>query len=370
MLPGVPRALLVVRMKRSDPAFSVAFFQGEAGVVHPLLIEIDVPPIGSGDPDDLRHGLGQFSKLAFASLQRLLRPLALGEIAYDDDDARLLIELRLNPDCLNAPEQSVTTDDSELLWRSREPSLLQGLYPVPHGGMVVRVEQFENRFANQRRRVVMPEQSDERFVGVHDAASVISEHTVGHVLDQRPVLGLRSAQRFLRPLAFSDVFDPNDVVKRRAQSTAKNRSAEQNIDDRPVFADVAFFELVAGNFPTSEFACELEIGLEIVGMGDRLERESCQFRGTVADDLAEHTVDADETPIERHQRHSNGRFIDCEAKSLLRFLQRPFDALALADVADECLPASVRQDLGARLDWYRCAVLPPQCPFSHLDHAW
>ena len=93
-------------------------------------------------------------------------------------------------------------------------------------------------------------------------------------------------------------------------------------------------------------------------MGDGLESESRQLGGSVADDLAERTIDADEMPIEPNERHPDRRFIDREPESLLRFLQRPFDALALADVAHERLPAAVRQDVGARFDGYEGAVLP------------
>jgi len=79
-LPGIPRALPIVRVERLDPAFSAALFEGETGVVHPLLIEVDVPPIGTGDPDDLRHRLGQLPKLAFAGLQRFLGALARRDV--------------------------------------------------------------------------------------------------------------------------------------------------------------------------------------------------------------------------------------------------------------------------------------------------
>ena len=40
-----------------------------------------------------------------------------------------------------------------------------------------------------------------------------------------------------------------------------------------------------------------EIGVNIVGMGDGLEGESCQLIGTVANNFAERTIDTDETPI-------------------------------------------------------------------------
>src|SRR5690349_2941819 len=155
----------------------------------------------------------------------------------------------------------------------------------------------------------------------------MGEHTVGHVLDQTPVLGLRPAQRFLRPFALRHVFDLSDAIERRALSTPYDRSAQQNINDRTVLADVTLAELVSGNLSASQLTCQPEICVEIVGMGDGLESESCQLVGTVADDLAERTIDTNEMPIERNQCHPDGRFIDREPKSLLRILQLPFDAL-------------------------------------------
>ena len=101
-------------------------------------------------------------------------------------------------------------------------------------------------------------------------------------------------------------------------------------------------------------------------MGDGLEREFCQLGGTVADDFAERAIDADEMPIERDQGHPDGCFIDREPKSLLRFVQRPFDALALADVARERLPATVRQDVGAHLDRHEGSVLPLLDPLGSV----
>ena len=56
-LPGLPGALLVIGMEGNVPAVAVTFIQRQPSVIHPLLIEIDVPTIGPGGPNDLRHGL-------------------------------------------------------------------------------------------------------------------------------------------------------------------------------------------------------------------------------------------------------------------------------------------------------------------------
>src|SRR5689334_8053698 len=93
-------------------------------------------------------------------------------------------------------------------------------------------------------------------------------------------------------------------------------------------------------------------------MGDGLERASCQICGAVADNVAERTIDTNETPVERDQCYPDGCFIDREPESLLRFLQRPFDAFALTDVAHEGLPAAIRQNVRTHLDGDERSILP------------
>ena len=66
---------------------AVTFIQRQPGVIHPLLIEIDVPTIGPGGPNDLRHGLREGAKLLLALAQGLLRPLAVGDVNQGMDRA-------------------------------------------------------------------------------------------------------------------------------------------------------------------------------------------------------------------------------------------------------------------------------------------
>ena len=108
----------------------------------------------------------------------------------------------------------------------------------------------------------------------------------------------------------------------------------------------------------------------IVGVGDRLERESRQLVGGVADNFAERPIDTDEVPIECDQRHPDGCFIERELESLLRFLQRPFDAFALSDVPHERLPTTVRQNIRTHFDRDERSVLPLQGPLAPLHASW
>ena len=52
-LPGVPRSLLVLGMKGLVPAVPVTLLQRKPSVLHPFLIEKNVPAIRSRRPDDL-----------------------------------------------------------------------------------------------------------------------------------------------------------------------------------------------------------------------------------------------------------------------------------------------------------------------------
>ncbi len=82
VLPCIPRPLLVVGMERFVPAMTIAFLQRQSRVGHPLLVEVNIPAVGPGDPDDLRHGLGQQAKFVFAFFQRLFGIMTVGDVVY------------------------------------------------------------------------------------------------------------------------------------------------------------------------------------------------------------------------------------------------------------------------------------------------
>ena len=86
LMPGIVCALAVVWMEWFDPTVAQAFFKGETGVIHPLLIKIDVPAIRSCDPDDLWHGFSETAKLCEAGLQRRCRFDASGDVLGHDND--------------------------------------------------------------------------------------------------------------------------------------------------------------------------------------------------------------------------------------------------------------------------------------------
>ena len=75
MLPGIPGALLVIRVEGLVPTMAVAFLQGKPSVFDPLPVEIDIASIRLADPDDLRHRLRHVAKVAGAFRQHA-RPLA------------------------------------------------------------------------------------------------------------------------------------------------------------------------------------------------------------------------------------------------------------------------------------------------------
>jgi len=86
VLPGIPCTLLVIRVEGLVPAMTVAFFHSEPRVIHPLLVEIGVPAICTGDPHNLGHCLGEEAKFLFTAEKRIFRFLLDGDIPGGGED--------------------------------------------------------------------------------------------------------------------------------------------------------------------------------------------------------------------------------------------------------------------------------------------
>ena len=96
----------------------------------------------------------------------------------------------------------------------------------------------------------------------------------------------------LEALALGDVLDLADEVERLAVLVAKERDRQQDPDRPPVGAEVALLHLVAGDLAGEHLPDLLEVGLEVVGMGDVLERLGEELALGVSGQVAERTVDA------------------------------------------------------------------------------
>ena len=66
---------------------AVAFLQRQPGVIDPLLVEVDIPTIGPGGPNNLWHGIGEEAKLLLALAQHFLDAEPLRHIHDNGGDA-------------------------------------------------------------------------------------------------------------------------------------------------------------------------------------------------------------------------------------------------------------------------------------------
>ena len=111
---------------------------------------------------------------------------------------------------------------------------------------------------------------------------------------------------FLGLLAGGDVLDLPDEVDRLAGGIANDGHAQKPPDDRPVGPEITLLELEALDLPVENARHELEIGVEVVGMGHSLKAELGQLLLGAADEYAESPVGGQEGSVEGDERHSDG----------------------------------------------------------------
>lgn len=83
--------------------------------------------------------------------------------------------------------------------------------------------------------------------------------------------------------AVRDVFDLGDEVHRLALLVADQRHREVDPDDVPVGVEVALLHRVAGDLALEGLPHEREVGVEVLRVGDVLERRAEQTADRVAD---------------------------------------------------------------------------------------
>ena len=85
----------------------------------------------------------------------------------------------------------------------------------------------------------------------------------------------------------------------------------------PVLAKVAFLHAVSGKIPGQHLTDEVEVGFQVVGVGDVLEGDLEQFPLGVSGDLTEGVVDLEPASLGRHQGHADGGMIEGIAEPIL-----------------------------------------------------
>ena len=92
--------------------------------------------------------------------------------------------------------------------------------------------------------------------------------------------------------------------------------AEQNPHGLPVLAKVAFLHAVRGKIPGQHTTGVVEVGFQVVGMGDVLEGPLEQFLLGVSGDLTEGVVDLEAASLRRHQGHADRSMIKGIAEAI------------------------------------------------------
>jgi hypothetical protein len=164
---------------------------------------------------------------------------------------------------------------------------------------------------------------EERFAADVDGLDALALHVVelgvgqdvGHADDaverradfmahggEKFALGALSGLRFFGQLlllghgraGLGDVLDLGDEMQGLTLAIAGEGDVEVDPDDAAILVIVALLHVVGGGASLDEVAHVGEVGLEVLGMGEVLERALGQFRGGVTDDVAQGAVGLEE----------------------------------------------------------------------------
>jgi hypothetical protein len=117
-------------------------------------------------------------------------------------------------------------------------------------------------------------QLSERAIGLEDFARcrIAQEDAFRGLFDHRPVALFALFQRIPDPLALGDVLDDNDEVLRLSRGIAPERRGQVDPNRRAVLAQVPLFHRVSRDLSGEQLVLVLEVGLQVVGVGDVLKR--------------------------------------------------------------------------------------------------
>ena len=115
---------------------------------------------------------------------------------------------------------------------------------------------------------------------------------------------------------------------------AHDRHRQQHPSHGPVRAQVALLDTVAGPGPDSGLVQELDVGGEIIRMGDLLEREPDQLGCVAAEQQAERRVDLDDAAVDADQRLPDRSGSKRLLEHLRGLRQLGFQPAPFGDIAD------------------------------------
>ncbi len=156
----------------------------------------------------------------------------------------------------------------------------------------------------------------DRAVGIEHAHE--GEQAVQHAAQPRFAL----AQPLLGGAALRDVLHDRDEVVRPPLGVAHQGAGEVHPEDARVLADIALLHAVGFDAAVQQGVHLVEVGPQVVGVGDVLERPAEQLFGGVSDNVGQLFVDAQKRPVQPHMRQANGRLLESRAEPLLAFRKR------------------------------------------------
>ena len=159
---------------------------------------------------------------------------------------------------------------------------------------------------------------------VHEGDALLEVHLVerepGEVGAGREAR-LARAERLLGALALVDVFHNRDEVPGLPQRRSRQRDGQVDPHPRTVPADVALLHGVGLDLAGEHLPHVGEVPVEVVGVGDVLERQPQQLLARVADDRAEPVVDAQEAALQADVGNAHGRLLERRPAELFALLQ-------------------------------------------------
>ena len=122
----------------------------------------------------------------------------------------------------------------------------------------------------------------------------------------------------VEPLSVGDVLHLRHEIPSVAVSIANQGHRQLRPDRRPVTAQVALLQLVARDAAAEQLAEELDVGVEVVGMGDVVERPAGQLLGGVAENCAQRRIDVQAVAVQVDEGHADRRILEGAAEVLVR----------------------------------------------------
>ncbi len=146
-------------------------------------------------------------------------------------------------------------------------------------------------------------------------------------------IACRLRQQIFSAFAGRHVLNDRDDVERLPLRPPHKRRRQVAPDGLAVFADVALLRHVRRRSPCEQLLRRLQIGLQVIGMGDLGERAARQLVWRIPQDACIALVHAKPAAIRRHKRHANVALLEERAESLLALAQLVVQPVALARIS-------------------------------------